>query len=81
MGLLEEARAAQKEKARRVYPCAVSELVSALAEQDATELEEALGDKTIDSMTLTAVLRARGHEVSHKQVQNHRGGRCPCARS
>lgn len=80
MGLLEEARAVQDEKVRRAYPCAVAVVFTSLGKPDTADLEAALSDKSIDAVTLATVLRARGHDVSHKQVQNHRGGRCPCAR-
>lgn len=80
MGLLEDARAAQLEKARRVFPCAVVVVLSGLSGDDATDFQSALDDTTIDSVTLASVMRARGHMLSQKQIQNHRGGRCPCGR-
>lgn len=80
MGLLEEAKVIQKDKATRLYPCAVVVLFTELGKSDAAELEAALADKTIDAVTLATVLRNRGHQIGNKQIQNHRAGRCPCGR-
>lgn len=80
MGLLDEARAAQQDKVRRVHRCAVVVSMEDMDEGDATDLEVALGDATIDAVTLSSVLRTRGLSLSQKQIQNHRGGRCACAR-
>lgn len=82
MGLLEEVRAAQEEKARRLNPCAVVEVLTTLGKSDQADLQAALEDQTIDSVTLATVLRGKGHKISNRQMQEHRGdpARCPCAR-
>lgn len=78
MSLLDEFR--QEQASRKKAQCRISSIIDAMDKDDVAALEAALGDLSIQHITITNVLRQRGYDIGKHSVATHRRGQCGCAR-
>lgn len=78
MRLLDEIR--QEQAGRKRVQCRVGQVLLEMDESDASDLLDALGDYSIQHVTISNVLRAHGYEMGKDAVPAHRKGRCGCPR-
>lgn len=78
MDLLDEFR--QEQASRKQVQCRIGNILSEMDKAELAALEKALGDDSIQHITITTVLRKRGYEVGKHSVGTHRRGQCGCAR-
>lgn len=78
MSLLDEFR--QEQSSRKPVACRIAVALEQMDKDDADALVVALGDESIQHVTVTNVLRAHGYSMGKDAVAHHRRGQCGCAR-
>lgn len=78
MGLLDECR--QEQAGRKAVSCRVKMVLDAMDGKDRADLEAALSDSNLQHVTISNVLRARGHDLGKHSVATHRREQCGCSR-
>lgn len=79
MPLLDDLRGEQTRRDEARKKCRVAVIISALEDDDAADLREALNNlDDIKSPTIVKVLRDRQVTVSERVIQRHRSGGCSC---
>jgi len=75
MGLLDDLRTPQK----KVWPCAVREIIASLEKGDAQILAEAVMNPEWKYSTLENALRDKGIRLGQHAIKKHRTKGCSCA--
>jgi hypothetical protein len=78
MGLLDECR--QEQASRSKAQCRIAHVLDSMEKSDRDDLNAAMDDTSIQHVTITNVLRAKGHDLGKHSVSTHRRGQCGCPR-
>ena len=77
ISVLEELRKIQAAKLKGAR-CSISLVLKSLQKEDCSALEQAMGDPTIDSTTISVWLERNGQKVARHTVARHRRRECQC---
>jgi hypothetical protein len=77
--LIQEARQLQSEKKANQRNCQIRTILDSLVPDQRAELSKVLKDESIDSVTITTLLKNRKFMVSYSGVRRHRKHQCSCS--